>query len=41
VLGPTVTLKERSDDLAGGVREEEQVGFNIVSIRMDERLKLY
>jgi hypothetical protein len=26
---------------AGGVREEEQVGFNIVSVRKDEGHKVY
>jgi hypothetical protein len=41
VLGPTVTPKERSDNSAGGVQEEEQVGFNIVLTRMDERLKVH
>jgi hypothetical protein len=35
------TSKERSDKPAGGAQEEEQVGFNIVSIRMDEGLKIH
>jgi hypothetical protein len=38
---PAANPKERANKPAGSVREEEQIGFNIVLIRMDEGHKVH